>query len=155
MSNNIAEWDDAQLSAHENIRRSFHKALPAMLAGRAEPRAYAPNGDLQVWDRGPVRQFRFDPAQIVDAVCVSAGIEIELFYSENRQRRIVRSRQMAAYIMHEMRPVMSQSELAAEVGYTDPSTVHYSLKMAAKELLDPSSTGYRIYHRAKRELMAR
>ncbi len=152
--NNIAEWDDAQLSSHENIRRSFHKALPAILAGRSNPRVYAHSGMKEHWDRGPTRKYRVKPARIVVACCLAGGIDHEEFFSADRRRQVARTRQVACVIMKQMHPKMMLSEIAEECGYVDHTSVLHANKVIAADRRREGSVGFQIYYRAKRELVS-
>ena len=152
--NNIAPWNDEQLTSHENIRASFRKALPAVLAGTdPQPLVWNSRGELNNWDRGPQRFVSNKPEGIVAAACRAAEISIGQFYCKARTRRFARTRQVVCYILKESNELLSYPEIADTVGYQNPTSVLQALRTVQKDLEHETSMGYLIYFKTKREMV--
>jgi len=149
--NNIAEWDDAQLSTHENILQSMKGLWVDISNGvTPEPNVYDMDGGLAYWD---VYRPGISRDAVVAAVCQVTGFTLATLFGRQRSVRIVRPRQIACFMLSRLTKC-SLVEVGVYMGGRDHTTVIHSLRVVQQKLDDGDPYTCTIYREAKRVLGA-
>lgn len=125
------------------IRDSFHKDLPAILAG---------DDPFTLWDQPP--ELVPSKETIRAVVCEVAEISLMDILGPGKHRQVSRPRQVICFLIREIRPDIKLHEIGLFLGGRDHTTVIHAIKQVKGLLEIGDDLTMQLYHEAKRRLAA-